>query len=304
MKHLKILPLAVITTLFAQDTFAIGEGAVRKADEIVNQQQQQNQQNQLLQAQNLYLGGLGLPTDNAYRAALLAVGGHGAAPAAQIIVLRKIQTAGEAVDHTDPAQQAAVADLLPLVLPGRLNLIDDDTVPAAVALRAAGPAIPVTENNVRAAVALAAAAGGVLPVNAGNVAAAVLLAPYVAGGGGRQVTAPQIAAVVAATAVNPNVRDAMVWAITNGFGGQAVGTVPAGIAEVTVSANVSTLAVRYGAVPFGATPGRFAGQDMQVHQNHLGGGAPALNSLIVFTGAIDDPINGANITVQNYAVAP
>ncbi len=55
MKYLKILPLAVITTLFAQDTFAIGEGAVRKADEIV----QQNQQNQLLQAQNLTLNNNG-----------------------------------------------------------------------------------------------------------------------------------------------------------------------------------------------------------------------------------------------------
>ncbi len=76
---------------------------------------------------------------------------------------------------------------------------------ALVALGGAG--IAVNAGNVTAAVALL---GVPLAVDADNVAAAVLLAPYVAGGGGRQVTAPQIAAVEAATVVNANVRDAMV----------------------------------------------------------------------------------------------
>jgi hypothetical protein len=122
----------------------------------------------LLTAQNARLDVLGLPKTGAYRAAMAAAGGVG--ETAQKIVLRKIQTDGENVDHTDIAQQAAVADMLPLVLPNRLNLIDEDTVAAAVALRAAP--LVVTEDNVKAAVALQSALGGALPVDLLNVLAA------------------------------------------------------------------------------------------------------------------------------------
>ena len=349
MKYLKILPFALVASLVSQEAMALREGTIQAAQAQVLAQQAAAQ---LLLDQNAYLGGIALPQNDDYRAAVLANGGHAGAPAIEVLILQVLETGGAAgILHGDGPQQAAVAAML--ALPGADHTtITRDAVLAAVALQAfiaggGGAGIPFTEANIRtthklikpavnlpvnlnnfnaahylrnpqgggvaapvnvvnvtAGVSLLTALVAPVHINAANVNAAILLAPFVAAG--NQISQAQIDAVKAAM-VNNAVRDAMVWAINNGFGGQPAGTIPAGIARVSNSAVVSTLIVIHGAVPFGATAGRFVGvgnNEMLVHQNHLGGGAPALNDVIVFTGAIDDPLNGANITVQNYAIAP
>jgi hypothetical protein len=344
MKYLRILPLALVATIASQNVMAIGEGAYKAADSAMAAK--------TLSAQNARLDVLGLPKDNAYRAAMVAAGGVGATKSQ--LILQVLETGGAAgILHGNAAQQNAVDAML--LLPGAnlAKVADADTILAAVDVQAliiaghvlggftensiktayklrkpavalpvnwanfqaahflrnpqgGGAVAAVTVANVTAAQALLNAVGAPVPVNAANVDAAVLLAPYVAGGGGRQLNLAQVDAVKDATAVNANVRGAMVWAITNGFGGQPVGTVPAGIARVALAGADSTLTVMYGAPPFGANAARFAGNDMIVQQANIGGGlaAPALNSLIVFTGVVDDGGNPNNVITQNSAVVP
>jgi len=151
-------------------------------------------------------------------------------------------------------------------------------------------------------VALENANGDAIAINQANVDAAILLNPYIVGG--NQLTAPQIAAVIIAIVINNNTRDAVVWAITNGFGAQAVGTVPVGVAEVTgIAGNDHTLTVRYGnaAIPFGANAGKFAGNDFHVHLNQLPVGT-AIGHFLVFSAAADD-IGAAFITLTDHAKA-
>ena len=303
MKYLKILPLAVITTLFAQDTFAIGEGAVRKADEIVNQQQQAG----LLNAQNLTLNGLGLPQDAGHRAALVALGGAGiAVDAGNVAAAVALAGVPLAVDAGNVAAAVALAGV-PLA-------VDAGNVAAAVAL--AGVPLAVNAGNVAAALALANANGGAIVVDADNVAAAVLLAPYVAGGGGRQVTAPQIAAIVAATAVNANTGASVAWAINTGFGGQPVGTVPAGLAQRQgalvnhpgdvdlriVWLNAPNIVV--GNVVAGPIANIVVGNNITVHTANLGNNNIAGGARIVFDAINQDAVANPKRTFGNMAITP
>lgn len=194
---------------------------------------------------------------------------------------------------------------------GVLGLAQDANHRAALtALGALG--IVDNANNVAAAAALINANGAAIAVNLPNLVATRHLEAYITAG--NRLTQLQIDAVKNANAINSGTRDAMVWAITNGFGGQAIGTVPVGIAvhHSNTGTGNHRFEIKYG-LGHGWAGGHVAGNNtFLIHKSNapINGAVPngraAANPpvYIVFNNLQNDGVNAGMATVQDLGIKP
>ncbi len=165
----------------------------------------------------------------------------------------------------------------------------------------AGGAAAVTAANLRLASVMADAGLNPVHITAANLTAAALLQPMINLG---FFNRDKLGAVLNATRVSDEVRDAVVWAINTGFRGQPPGTIPSGVAiyDSNTGGGNPRFIVELGAVPFSATAGRFnAANRFLVERAGVAGMELNIGDRIVFTDLTDSAapfitlVNGAKV---------